>query len=196
MNVQKLTLRLLFVVLGVAGLAMGARAQDLQVNDNVFFQSVTNPNQALTFSTSFVFNPVTGLIVPGTMTVSGSDPFGLGPFTSAPYNTSFTQYTFLNYFGSGNTWIQFGLSEFPPPSNSGPQFPAPGNYPFDETVLLCGVNGGSVAPGCSNFPGGYFAASGGTFTISPAVTPEPSMWLFLVVGVLLMALFEIIRRIV
>lgn len=131
------------------------------------------------------------------MTVSENHPFGLGPFTSAPYNTSFTQYTVLNFFGTGNTGVQLALSEFPPPSNSGPQFPAPGSYPFDETVLLCGVNGGSVAPGClNNFVGGYISPSGGTFTISPAVTPEPSMSLFLVVGAILMALFEIIRRIV
>lgn len=197
MNVQKFTLGLLLLVLPIAGLATATHAQDLQVNDNVFFQSVVNPNQELTFSTSFVFNPVTGLIVPGTMTVSENDPFGLGPFTSAPYNTSFTQYSVLNYFGSDNTWIQLGLDEFPIPSNSGPQFPAPGNYPFDETVLLCGVNGGSVAPGClNNFVGGYITATGGTFTISPAVTPEPGMWLFLAVGAILMALFEMIRRVV
>jgi hypothetical protein len=196
MNVQKLALRLLLFVFTVAGLTVTTRAQDLQVNDNVFFQSIQNPNQDLTFSASFMFNPNTGLIVPGTMTVSESDPFGLGPFTSASYNTSFTQYTFLNFLGNGNTWIQLGLGEFPPPSNAGPQFPAAGNYPFDETVLLCGVNGGSVAPGCNNFAGGYISATGGTLTISPAVTPEPSMWLFLVVGALLMALFEIIRRMV
>lgn len=57
MIVQKLTLRLLLLLWGLAGFTMGAQAQDLQVNDNVFFRSVTNPNQELTFSTLWSLIP-------------------------------------------------------------------------------------------------------------------------------------------
>jgi hypothetical protein len=172
-----------------------AHAQDLQVNDTATFTPAYNQSGELTFSTSFLFNPSTDAIIPGTMTVSESDPFGLGPFSAAYYDTNFANGSFLNYLGSNDTVIQVSLSEFPPPAGSTPQFPSPGNYGANNTVLLCNQIAQST---CSEEFGGTYITGSGSLLIGqtppPAETPEPSVWILLLSGALLFGLIEFIRR--
>jgi hypothetical protein len=171
-------------------------AQDLQVSDTATFTPAYGQSGELTFSTSFLFNPSTDAIIPGTMTVSESDPFGLGPFAAAYYDTNFANGSFLNYLGSNDTVIQVSLSEFPPVLGQTPVFPSPGNYGSNNTVLLCNPNGQTT---CSEEFGGTYITGSGSLLIGqapppPAETPEPSMWILLLSGALLFALIEAWRR--
>jgi hypothetical protein len=142
------------------------------------------------FYTQFVFDPVSGQIVPGTMTYGVTHPFGLGPFTAPKSDDGSSG--FFNFIGP-NAWIQIG-NEYGSPL----AWPSPGTYGSMDTVLLCGVNGGSDAGGCLNYLGGagYTPASNGTLTIKdvPAETPEPSTIVLLAAGALLFGLIEFIRR--
>jgi PEP-CTERM motif len=168
-----------------------AHAQDLQVTDLVDFQSPSQPSLQMLFYTQFVFDPASGQIVPGTMTYSVTDPFGLGPF-AAPKSDDGSS-GFFNFIGPNNTWIQIG-NEYGSPL----PWPSPGTYGSMDTVLLCGVNGGTVASGCSNYlaDAGYTPANNGTLTFRevPAETPEPSSLALLAAGGLLFGLLELIRR--
>jgi hypothetical protein len=165
-----------------------SHAQDLQVTDSVDFQSPSQPNLQMVFYTQFVFDPATGVIVPGTMTYTITDPFGMGPFTAPSSGPS----GFFNFIGPDNTWIQIGNNYGSDP------WPGVGTYgPFD-TAILCGVNGGSVSASCaSNFDNaGFTPANSGTLTVQndPAETPEPSTFILLAAGGLLFGFIELIRR--
>jgi hypothetical protein len=165
-----------------------AHSQDLLITDSVDFQSPSQPNLQMVFYSQFVFDPITGQIMPGTMTYSVTDPFGLGPF-SAPANGPGG---FFNFLGPDNTWIQIGNNYGSDP------WPAPGTYgPFD-TALLCGSGGGPVSTACANSFGsaGFTPANSGTLTIQndPAETPEPSTLALLAAGGMLFGLIELIRR--
>jgi hypothetical protein len=165
-----------------------AHSQDLLFTDSVGFQSPSQPSLQMVFYSKFVFDPVTGQIVPGTMTYSVTDPFGLGPFT-APSNGPGG---FFNFIGPDNTWIQIGNNYGSDP------WPAPGTYGPFNTALLCGVGGGSVSTACANSfdSAGFTGANSGTLTVQndPAETPEPSMLVLLASGTLLFGLIELIRR--
>jgi hypothetical protein len=181
---KKFSLLLMFILAA----PLYIHAQDLLVTDSVDFQSPTQPNLQMTFYAQFVFDPVTGLIVPGSMTYSTVDPFGLGPFTAPSSGTD----AFFNFIGPGNTWIQIGNNYGSDP------WPAAGTYGPFNTALLCGVDGGSVSTACANNfdSAGFTPASSGTLTIQndPAETPEPSTLVLLAAGGLLFGLIELIRR--
>jgi hypothetical protein len=161
-------------------LSIALDAQDLDINDAVTWNA---NGQSMYFNASFEAIP-TGAIIPGsTIFWSYSDPWALGPFTLMSNSGSF--YDFESPTGD---WIQIG-NEYG--GSNGIVFPDPGVYGSMDTVLLCPNGCGPAFNG-----GGYIPADGGTLTVTDpvAVTPEPSEWILLGVGMAVLLIVELIRR--
>jgi hypothetical protein len=197
---------LLFVM--IVASAIGASAQDIEMNDAVSWQCQTYAcSGSVTLNYSVIFNPITG-IVPGTVKFSESDPWGLGPFIGAGcFGT-------CNFVGPGNTAIQigneFGNDNVPPYEGSPYPFPSSGptlgpiNWGPMDTVIICNPFGVPSHSPCANAAsaldggGTYIVATSGnlsfTFVPPPAETPEPPMTVLLASGALLFGVIELIRR--
>jgi hypothetical protein len=171
-------LLLLLILASVPALANG-QAGDLQVSITASWdQSTLGP---MVFNESFEENS-SGVLLPGTLKYSISDPFGLGPFTlvSGAGAGNF-------YFANGDL-IQVG--------------PDDGILTFNLTKIGITHDEQNVVWLCPNGPctnndpynGGYIASEYATFKVEPAETPEPPMWILLVAGAVLFGLLELVRR--